>query len=41
MLEHGMISKADLNLFSVTDDPKEAVAIVKKFYKKEEHGPNF
>jgi len=25
----------------VTDDPKEAVAIVKKFYKKEEHGPNF
>jgi len=41
MLEHGMISKSDLNLFSVTDDPKEAVDIVKKFYKKEEHGPNF
>ncbi len=40
-LEEGMISKSDLELFTITDDPKHAVAIVKKFYKKEEHGPNF
>ena len=40
-LEEGMISKSDLDLFSITDDPKEAVAIVKRFYKKEVHGPNF
>ena len=40
-LEEGMISKADMDLFSITDDPKEAVAIVKRFYKKEVHGPNF
>lgn len=41
MLDEGMISKSDLDFFSLTDEPKEAVAIVKKFYKKEEHGPNF
>lgn len=41
MLEEGMISKSDFDYFSLTDEPKEAVAIVKKFYKKEEHGPNF
>jgi uncharacterized protein (TIGR00730 family) len=41
VLAEGMVSKPDLSIFSVTDDPKEAVAIVKKFYKKEEHGPNF
>jgi uncharacterized protein (TIGR00730 family) len=40
-LEEGMISKADMDLFSITDDPKEAVATVKRFYKKEEHRPNF
>jgi hypothetical protein len=40
-LNEGMISKSDLDLFSVTDDPKNAVAIVKRFYKKGEHGPNF
>ncbi len=40
-LKEGMISKSDLDLFSITDDPKEAVAIVKRFYKKEVHGPNF
>ncbi|MDI6765625.1 MAG: TIGR00730 family Rossman fold protein [Bacteroidota bacterium] len=40
-LSDGMISKKDLELFSITDDPKEAVSIVKRFYKKEEHGPNF
>jgi uncharacterized protein (TIGR00730 family) len=41
MLSEGTITKSDLDLFSVTDDPREAVAIVKKYYKKEEHGPNF
>ena len=41
VLSAGMISKKDLAIFSVTDDPGEAVEIVKRFYKKEEHGPNF
>lgn len=41
MLGEGMISKKDLAIFSLTDDPKEAVEIVKRFYKKEEHEPNF
>lgn len=41
VLENGMLSRTDLEVFSVTDDPKQAVAIVKKFYRKEEHGPNF
>lgn len=41
MLSVGMISKPDLEFFSITDDPKEAVAFVTKFYKKAEHGPNF
>ena len=40
-LNEGMISKSDLDLFSITDDPKDAVEIVKRFYKKGEHGPNF
>ena len=34
VLKNGNISKADLDLFSVTDDPKEVVKIIKKFYKK-------
>ena len=41
LLSEGMISKADLAIFSVTDDPHEAVKIVKTFYRKEKHGPNF
>jgi hypothetical protein len=41
MLESGMISKTDLDFFTLTDDPKEAVSIVKRFYAKTEHGPNF
>jgi uncharacterized protein (TIGR00730 family) len=40
-LSEGMISKSDLELFSITDDPRHAVGIVKRFYRKEEHGPNF
>lgn len=41
VISEGMISKSDFDLFSITDDPKHAVATVKRFYKKEEHGPNF
>ncbi len=41
VLPEGMISKKDLTIFSLTDDPREAVDIVKRFYKKEKHGPNF
>lgn len=41
LLENGMVSKTDLDIFSITDDPKQAVSVVKKFYKKGEHGPNF
>ena len=37
----GLISVHDMDLFSVTDEPKEAVSIIRKFYKKEEHHPNF
>lgn len=40
-LAEGMISKSDLDLFTITDDPKHAVSVVKKFYRKETHGPNF
>jgi hypothetical protein len=36
-----MASKGDVDIFTVTDDPREAVAVVKRFYKKEEYGPNF
>lgn len=41
VLAEGMISKSDFDLFTITDDPKHAVSAVKRFYKKEEHGPNF
>lgn len=41
MVAEGMISRSDLDLFFLTDDAGEAVSIVKEFYKKEEHGPNF
>lgn len=41
VLAEGMISKKDLATYSVTDNPKEAVKIVKTFYTKERHGPNF
>lgn len=41
MLKEGMISEKDMNIFSITDDPKHAVKVVEKFYRKEEHGPNF
>ncbi len=41
MLAEGNISEVDLQLFSVTDDPKVAAQIVTDFYKGAEHAPNF
>ncbi len=41
MIDDGMISPKDLNLFTVTDDPKEAVAVIERFYETKEHIPNF
>jgi len=38
---NGMIAKSDLDILAITDDPQEAVAIVKKFYRKEKFGPHF
>jgi len=34
VLKNGNISAKDLNIFTVTDSPKEAVVIIKKFYEK-------
>jgi len=34
VLKGGNISQDDLNLFKITDEPKEVVAIIKKFYGK-------
>ena len=41
MLAEGTISKNDLSLFALTDDPKESVQIVVDFYKNVRHAPNF
>jgi len=41
MLKERNIGEADLDLFSVTDDPKKAVKIVTDFYAKVAHAPNF
>lgn len=38
--EHN-INKEDLNLFSVTDDPKQVVKIINTFYKKKQLKPNY
>ncbi len=35
MVEEGTISKEDLNLFSITDDPQEAWDTIRKFYNLE------
>ncbi|MFA6350139.1 MAG: TIGR00730 family Rossman fold protein [Candidatus Omnitrophota bacterium] len=32
VLKHGNINKSDYELFQITDDPKEVVEIIKKFY---------
>ncbi len=41
MISDGMISPADLDLFVVTDDPKEAAGLVDEFYKRHERLINF
>ncbi len=34
VLKHGYISKSDLDIFTLVDEPKEAAAVVKRFYAK-------
>ena len=34
VLKHGNISKSDLDIFTVVDDPKEVAVVIKKFYEK-------
>jgi uncharacterized protein (TIGR00730 family) len=41
MIAEGTISKNDLTVFSLTDDPKKAAQIVVDFYKSVRHAPNF
>ncbi|HEY6951732.1 MAG TPA: TIGR00730 family Rossman fold protein [Bacteroidota bacterium] len=41
MISEGMVSPGDLDLFLVTDDPKEAARLVEEFYKKHETVINF
>lgn len=41
MLERGNISPDDLDLFRITDDPKEAASLIASFYKKHRMAPNF
>ena len=36
VLKSGAISKEDLKLFTVVDEPKDAVAAIKKFYERKE-----
>ena len=41
MVSEGMVSVGDLDLFLVTDDPKEAAGLIDSFYKKHERLINF
>ena len=41
MMEHGMISEKDLDLFYLVDGVEEAVEVIEDFYKKYELKPNF
>ncbi len=41
LLESGYISPHDLDLFTLTDDPAEAVHIIDAFYKEHAMAPNF
>jgi predicted Rossmann-fold nucleotide-binding protein len=34
VLKNGSISREDLDIFTVVDNPKEAVTVIKKFYKQ-------
>ena len=41
MLDQGMISESDLELFHLVDSVEEAVEVIEDFYKKYELKPNF
>jgi len=41
MINERMVSSADLDLFYITDDPKEAAELIEAFYKKHERIINF
>lgn len=41
VLARGNISPEDLELFRISDDPKEAVDIIEEFYKERSQVPNF
>lgn len=41
MLAGGKISAEDMDLFTLTDDPAEAVAVVEHFYRERSMTPNF
>jgi predicted Rossmann-fold nucleotide-binding protein len=41
MLEHGMISEKDLDIFHLVDSVEDAVAVIENFYEKYELKPNF
>lgn len=41
MVAEGTVSEEDTDLFSLTDDPDEAVNIISSFYKKHALSPNF
>lgn len=41
LVEDQTISKEDVNLFQLTDDPEEAVQIIYEFYQKHTVSPNF
>jgi hypothetical protein len=36
VLKSGAISKEDLKLFTIVDEPKDAVKVIRKFYEKKE-----
>jgi hypothetical protein len=41
MLDQGMISDSDMNLFHLVDSVEEAVDVIEGFYKKYDLKPNF
>ena len=41
LVDEGMISKEDLNLISIVDDPQEVLKIIDNFYEDFMLKPNF